>query len=60
MRIVLKQEKKLYVLEQPPPPPLPENATHTERDAFRKHQDDAMDVACLMLATMSSELQKAA
>ncbi len=58
LRIVLRQEKKLYVLEQPPPSPLPENATRTERDAFRKYQDDATDVSCLMLATMSSELQK--
>ncbi len=57
LRIVLKQEKKLYVLEQPPPP-LPENATRAERDTFRNYQDDATDISCLMLATMSSELQK--
>ncbi len=56
LRIVLHQEKKLYVLEQPHPSPLPENATRAERDAYRKHLDDATDVACLMLATMSSEL----
>ncbi len=58
MRIVLRHEKKLYVLEQLPPPPLPENATRAEKDAHRKHQDDVTDVACLILAIMSSELQK--
>ena len=64
LRIVLKQEKKLYVLEQPVPlPPAPnengeEEETQAERKARKKHEDDALDVACLMLATMNSELQK--
>ncbi|PKI46757.1 hypothetical protein CRG98_032854 [Punica granatum] len=58
LRIVLTQEKKLYVLEQPLPAPPHDNATRAERDACRKHQDDVVSVGCLMLATMDSELQK--
>ncbi|PKI48816.1 hypothetical protein CRG98_030793 [Punica granatum] len=58
LRIVLIQEKKLYVLEQPLPAPPSDNATRAERDAYRKHEDDAVSVGCLMLATMDPELQK--
>ena len=59
LRIVLKQEKKQYVLEEPLPaeePPL--TATRADKDAYKKHQSAALDVGCLMLATMNSELQK--
>ena len=52
LRIVLKQERKLYVLDEPL---LKEPA---EKNAYEKHHNDSIDVACLMLATMSSELQK--
>ncbi|PKI66183.1 hypothetical protein CRG98_013436 [Punica granatum] len=58
LRIVFTQEKKLYVLEQPLPVLSPDNATRAERDAYRKHQDDAVSVGCLMLATMDPDLQK--
>ena len=58
LRIVLKQEKKEYVLELPYPDELPENATAAQKREYEKHTNDALDVSCLMLATMSSELQK--
>ena len=58
LRIVLKQEKKMYVLEGPLPDAPLANAPRAEKDAYKKHQDDALDVGCLMLATMNSELQK--
>ncbi|XP_074570705.1 uncharacterized protein LOC141827377 [Curcuma longa] len=58
LRIVLTQERKLYVLEQPIPEAPPANAPQADRDAHKKHQDDALDVSCLMLTTMNSELQK--
>ena len=58
LRIVLTQERKLYVLEQPIPEAPPTNATRADKDAYKKQQDDALDVSCLMLATMNSELQK--
>ena len=58
LRIVLKQEKTSYVLDAPVPEEPPATASRLDRDAFKRHKDDANDVACLMLATMSSELQK--
>ncbi|PKI73043.1 hypothetical protein CRG98_006538 [Punica granatum] len=58
LRIVLTQEKKLYVLEQPLLAPPPDDAPQAEKDAYSKHHDDAVNVGCLMLVTMDSELQK--
>ncbi|ESQ38810.1 hypothetical protein EUTSA_v10029482mg, partial [Eutrema salsugineum] len=59
LRIVLKQEKKEYVLEKSLPPEKPKsNAPHAERNTYEKHASDMVDVCCLMLATMNSNLQK--
>ena len=49
LRIVLRQEKKEYVLEQAYP---------DDRRAYEKHCNDSLDVSCLMLATISPDLQK--
>ena len=57
LRIVLKMAKRLYVLETPIPN-APENNTVVAKKAFDKHKEDAMEVACLMQATMSPDLQK--
>ena len=57
--IVLKQERKMYVLDNEiPNEPPANNAPRAERDAYSKHLNDSMDVTCLMLTTMNSELQK--
>ena len=58
LRIVLRQERKLYVIEIPRPMPLPGNASQAQVTEYNKHIDDDTDVTCLMLATMSAELQK--
>ncbi|XP_024990602.1 uncharacterized protein LOC112524891 [Cynara cardunculus var. scolymus] len=58
LRIVLKAEKKLYVLEQQIPKEPNSSAPRTERDTFKKHDEDALDVSCLMLITMKPDLQK--
>ncbi|MCI86330.1 putative retrotransposon protein, partial [Trifolium medium] len=59
LRNVLKNEKKLYVLEEPIPEEETSSSAHkAERDAYKKHVEDALEVGCLMLATMNSELQK--
>ena len=58
LRIVLKQERKLYVLDEPLLEEPSENVPRAEKNAYEKHHNDFIDVACLMLATMSSELQK--
>ena len=55
LRIFLRQEKKLKVLDLPLPP---EPARNAIREAFKKKKNDSNDVTCLMLATMSPELQK--
>ncbi|WVZ57947.1 hypothetical protein U9M48_008275 [Paspalum notatum var. saurae] len=58
LRIVLKQEKKEYVLEQPYSDEPGNGASAADRRAYEKHCNDSLDVSCLMLATMSPELQK--
>ena len=57
LRIVLKQEKKDYVLEKPVPEE-PQTTPKAAHDIWIKHSDDSIDVACLMLATMIPDLQK--
>ena len=59
LRIVLKQEKKMYVLDNEIPNELlANNAPRAERDAYSKHLNDSVDITYLMLTTMNSELQK--
>ncbi|KAG8501203.1 hypothetical protein CXB51_003328 [Gossypium anomalum] len=58
LRIVLKQERKLYVIEKLLPDEPPANASRADKDAYKKHLDEMVDVGCLMLATMNLELQK--
>ncbi|KAK8568918.1 hypothetical protein V6N13_106801 [Hibiscus sabdariffa] len=58
MRIVLKQERKQYVIEEHVPNEPGANAPRADKDMFKKHLDDMVDVECLMLATMTPELQK--
>ncbi|KAL6508327.1 hypothetical protein OROHE_021869 [Orobanche hederae] len=57
LRIVLKAEKKQYILENPIPDEPESTATKAQKDAYNKHVNDSLDVTCLMLATMNSELQ---
>ena len=56
LRIVLKQERKLYVLDEPLPKEPADNVPRVEKNVYEKHHNDSIDVACLMLATMNSEL----
>ncbi|KAJ9560538.1 hypothetical protein OSB04_005698 [Centaurea solstitialis] len=57
LMIVLRHERKWYVLEEPLGEAPPTNAPAAARNAHKKHSDDLLDVACLMLATMSLDLQ---
>ncbi|KAJ9538526.1 hypothetical protein OSB04_031259 [Centaurea solstitialis] len=57
LMIVLRHERKWYVLEEPLGEAPPANAPTAARNAHKKHSDDLLDVACLMLATMSPDLQ---
>ena len=58
LRIVLKQERKEYILDQPVPDEPSANAPKTQRDAHSKHHNDSINVSCLMLGCMDSNLQK--
>jgi len=58
LRIVLMHEKKLYVLEHRLPEAPAATAPKADKDAYKKHTDDALEIGCFMLATMNSELQK--
>ena len=51
LRIVLKQEKKLEVLEHPLPNEPTRNTTAAQRESFEKKKNDSNDVTYLMLAT---------
>ncbi|KAL4283175.1 hypothetical protein GQ457_16G020370 [Hibiscus cannabinus] len=55
---ILKQERKEYVIEEAVPNDPGPNAPKADKDKFKKHMDDMLDVGCLMLATMTPELQK--
>ena len=57
LRIVLRHERKWYVLEEPLGEVPPEGSPSAVRNAHQKHTNDLLDVGCLMLATMSPELQ---
>ena len=55
LRIILKQEKKDYVLEGPIPEE-PQTTPKVAHDLWLKHCDDSIDVSCLMLAMMIPDL----
>ncbi|KAJ9551419.1 hypothetical protein OSB04_015464 [Centaurea solstitialis] len=57
LMIVLRHERKWYVLEEPLGEAPPANASVAVRNAHKKHSDDLLDVGCLILATMSPDLQ---
>ncbi|VFQ66969.1 unnamed protein product [Cuscuta campestris] len=58
IKIVLECEKKLYVFTFEPPKAPEANARATEITSYRKYKDEARDVRCLMLATMTLGLQR--
>ncbi|KAJ9535717.1 hypothetical protein OSB04_un001131 [Centaurea solstitialis] len=47
LMIVLRHERKWYVLEEPLGEAPPANAPAAARNAHKKHSDDLLDVACL-------------
>ena len=49
MRIVLTQERKLYVLENPSPEEPANDGPRAQGTAYEKHFNDSMVVACLMV-----------
>jgi hypothetical protein len=58
LRIVLRQEKIEYALTESYPDDLPTGSTVADHRAHEKRCDDALNVNCLILATMSPNLRK--
>jgi hypothetical protein len=58
LRIILRKKKIEYVLIEPYPEDLPTGSTVADHRAYEKRCNDALNVSCLMLATMSPNLQK--
>ncbi|XP_021597695.1 uncharacterized protein LOC110603991 [Manihot esculenta] len=58
LRIILKQEKRLYVIDQVVPDVPNENASDAVKNKYNRYIDDNMQAAYVILASMSSELQK--
>jgi hypothetical protein len=56
--IILKLEKTEHVSEELYPNDLPNDAGLVDRVNYEKHTNDAINVSCLMLATMSLDLKK--
>eukprot|EP00257_Ricinus_communis_P016574 XP_015574782.1 uncharacterized protein LOC107261262 [Ricinus communis] len=56
--IVLKQEKKLYVLDTPPLCLPVEDAPEEVVQVYKKHQEDDDQGVCVMLGNMTSKLQR--
>ena len=56
LRIVLKLEKKDYVLDGPVPEEPPSNASKAVKDARIKHVNDSIEVVCIILGTMMPDL----
>ncbi|KAK8662487.1 hypothetical protein V6N13_092060 [Hibiscus sabdariffa] len=46
LRIVLKQERKEYVIEEPVPSEPEVYAPRADKDKFKKYMDDMLDVGC--------------
>jgi hypothetical protein len=58
LRIVLTKEKTEYVLTELFPEDLPAGSSAADCRANEKRCNDALNVSCLMLTTMSPDLQK--
>ncbi|GKA90558.1 hypothetical protein Tco_0812428 [Tanacetum coccineum] len=58
LRIVLRNEQKLHHLEEALPKAPPATATAAVRNAYTRKVAEQQEVACLMLVSMTSEIQK--
>ena len=57
LRIALRYEDKEYLIDHDLPY-LDEECTEEEKEAYNKHDTESRKVACIMMASMTSELQK--
>jgi hypothetical protein len=57
LRIVLKDEKKKEILDNPLPEAPTDNAPAAEKNAYKRACGADLEVSCLMLACMEPDLQ---
>ena len=55
---MIKQQKKEHILEKPLPEPPTSTARQIEKDKYEKLRDEATEVSCLMLVSMTPDLQR--
>ena len=58
LKIVLNQEKLSYILDTPTLEPLGEDASQEQKTTYKMWQNDSITVKCIMLASMTNELQR--
>lgn len=58
LKIVLKHQKKEHVLIAPLPDPPAANASRAEKNEYDQLRDDSNEVSCLMLVSMTPDLQR--
>jgi hypothetical protein len=58
LRIILRQEKIEHVLTESYPEDLPASLSAADHRGYEKRCDDALNMSCLILATMFPDLQK--
>ena len=58
LRIVLTQEKLSYILDSLDPIVIGEDTSEEEIATYKMWQNDSTTISCIMLASMSNELQR--
>ena len=58
LKIVLNSEKLFYILDTPSLNPLGKDATEEDRATYKIWQNDSISVKCIILASMTNELQR--
>ena len=58
LRIVLRIERKEYVLDQATPEEPAAAATRVVKDTYNKYINDAIDMGCIMLGCMDNDIQE--
>ena len=58
LRIILKQERKKYILDESIPNEPVANATRAQKDTYSKHINDSIDITCLVFIYIDSNIEK--
>ena len=58
LKIVISQEKLFYILDTPTLEPLEEDSSQEEKTTYKMWQNDSLTVKCIILASMTNELQR--